>query len=259
MVGAMLLLLPAIGRAETLASADFSTYADGNLVGQNGWQQFQSPSTAPLQVTGGQVAWPGGSTANNQDAMLAFPQQIVQPLSGTTVLNYDMLVNVTAPSAGSPSYFAALNTLTGTATSGNFQNARIVASGTTGGFVFGARVNGQSGYPFAFGTSVLDVGTDYALRAEINMVAGNANDFIRLFVGPDFDNLSLYATAAYGSGTVNDPLFGAMLISQFGSGSVSEPGVAISTMSVTLVPEPSAMMLAGLGGLVVVGRMLRRR
>jgi len=155
---------------------------------------------------------------------------------------------------------AALNTLTGTTTSSNFANARITAQATTGGFLFGARVNGQSGYPFAFGTDVLDIGTDYALRAEINMVAGNANDFIRLFVGPDFDSLSLYATAGYsGSGIVSDPLFGAMLISQFGSATVFEPGVSIASMSVSVVPEHSALALACLGGGAAAGVGISRR
>lgn len=203
-----LLLAPLAAKAETLASADFSTYTDGNLVGQNGWAQYQSQTTLPLQVTAGQVSWPGGATVNNQDAFLAFPEQVIQPLTGTTVLTWDTVINVTAPSASNPSYFMALNTLTTSTTSGNFQNARLAAQASGAGYVFGARVNGQSGYPFAFGTDVLNIDEDYALRAEIHMVAGNANDFINLYVGPDFDNLTLYATAGYTSGTVNDPLYG---------------------------------------------------
>lgn len=181
--------------------------------------------------------------------MLAFSEQITQPLEGTTILNFDLRLSVS--SAGdNPSYFAALNTLTTTATSGNFQNARLVARSSGSGFTFGARVNGQGGYPFAYGTEELAFGTVYALRAEIHMVAGNANDFINLYVGSDFSSLSLYATAAYGSGSVSDPLFGAMLISQFGSATTFESGVSIRSMSVTLVPAPGAIALLGMGGLV---------
>jgi hypothetical protein len=89
------------------------------------------------------------------------------------------------------------------------------------------------------------------------MVAGNANDFIDLYVGPDFSNLSFYAKAQYsGSGTVNDPEFGAMLISQFGSGSVSEPGVSISSMSVS-VPEPGTVWIALTSGLLLLRRRSR--
>lgn len=253
------LLAPPSARAQSaLASADFSTFADGDLVGQNGWQQYQIQATAPLTVASGRVAWPGGATANNQDAFLPFASQVTQPVSGTTVLTWDTTLRVTAPSASNPSYFAALNTLTTSSTSGNFQNARLAALAQGAGFVFGARVNGQSGYPFAYGTTELTIGQDYALRAEINMVAGNANDFINLYVGPDFDNLSLYATAGYGgSGTVSDPEFGAILISQFGSATTFEPGVSIASTSV--VPEPSSLA-AGLIGLgVLAARFGRRR
>ena len=100
------------------------------------------------------------------------------------------------------------------------------------------------------GATELAFGTRYALRAEIHMVAGNANDFINLSVGSDFNSLALYATAAYsGSGTVADPLFGAMLLSQFGSGSTFESGISVESMSVTLVPAPAGLVAFGLLGL----------
>jgi hypothetical protein len=252
-------LAPTLVRAQALASADFSAYADGALVEQEGWQQYQTQTTLPLTVAGGRVGWAGGATVNNQDAFLPFPEQITQPASGSTVLNFDLFLNVSAPSASSPSYFAALNTLTASTTSGNFQNARLVALAQESGFVFGARVNGQSGYPFVYGTNVLTIGEDYALRAEINMVAGNANDFINLYVGPDFDNLSLYATAGYTTGTVSDPLFGAILLSQFGSASVAEAGVSIASVGVSVVPEPGTVALLTLSGLGFAAYRLRRR
>lgn len=246
-------------QGETIVSANFSSYTNGALVGQNGWQQYQTQTTLPLTVSGGAVSWVGGSTVNNQDAFLAFPQQYNQPAVGdpTQILNFDILLSITAAPSLNPSYFAALNTLTTSSTTNNFQNARLVAQASGSGYVFGARVNGQSGYPFAYGTDVLDFGVDYALRAEIHMVAGNANDFINLYVGPDFNNLTLYATAAYGSGTVSDPSFGAMLISQFGSATVGEPGVSIKSMSVSAVPEPTSAGLLALTG--IVGMALRRR
>jgi len=80
------------------------------------------------------------------------------------------------------------------------------------------------------------------------MVAGNANDFINLYVGPDFDNLALYATAGYTSGTVSDPLFGAILLSQFGSVSTAEAGVSIESVGVSVVPEPGTYALLALAG-----------
>lgn len=246
-------LLATSASGQTLPSADFSAYTDGALVGQNGWQQYGGSVLRPLTVSGGAVSWAGGNTDDGQDAVLVFGSQIAQPESGTTILNYDLTLRVSAAGA-SPSYFAALNTLTTTTPSGNFQNARIAARATGAGFQFGARVNGQGGYPYAYGTE-LTYNQTYALRAEIGMVAGNANDFINLYVGPDFNNLSLYATAVYsGTGTVGDPLFGGMLISQFGSPSVNESGVSISSMAVSLVPEPSSAALFALGALVLAAR-----
>jgi hypothetical protein len=251
------LLLPAVPlKANLLAFAEFSTFANGDLVGQNSWQAYGSATVDPIQVSGGLVGWAGGRTYDSQDAVLVFPQQVTQPAEGTTILHYDLKLSVSAAGAN-PSYFAALNTLTSTDTSGNFQNARLVARTLDDGFQFGARVNGQGGYPFAYGTDKLSFNTDYALRAEIFMVAGNANDYINLYIGPDFDNLSLYATAVYGTGTVADPLYGGIILSQFGSSTVNESGVSFSSVSVTLVPEPSAY--AALLGLAALAWFARRR
>jgi hypothetical protein len=244
--------------AQTLVSADFSTYSDGALVGQNGWDRYAANTDRPLTVASGAVTWVGGNATDGQDAALGFAEQIAQPLSGTTLLNYDLVLSVSAAGAN-PAYFAALNTLTVTNTSGNFQNARLVARSEGAGFVFGTRVNGQGGYPFVYGTNELTFGVSYALRAEISMVAGNANDFISLYVGPDFDNLSLQAIAAYTSGSVTDPLYGGMLLSQFGSGSINEAGISVQEMSVTMVPEPSTYALLAGGALMMGAGWLRRR
>jgi len=253
--GVSVLACAAAANATVLASADFSTYANGALVGQFGWQQYNISSTSPFQVSGGKVSWLGnGSTAsNNQDAMLAFTQQITQPTEGTTVLNFDMVLSV-ATAGASPSYFAALNTTTGTGTGGNFQNVRMVAKSQGAGFVFGTRVNGQSGYPFGYGTQELAFGQTYALRAQVNLVAGNANDFINLYVGSDFNSLSLYGTAGYTTGTVADISLGAMLLSQFSSSSAFGSDVSVSSMSVSVVPAPGAAALLGLAGLIATRR-----
>ena len=251
-VGLSTFALGASAQAQTLASANFSSYANGNLVGQGGWLQYNTPTTAPIQVVNGAVTWAGNgnpaSQVNNQDAMLSFGQVISQPASGTTVLNFDMLLSISSAGA-SPSYFAALNGLDSTVTSGNFQNVRMVAQASGSGFVFGTRVNGQTGYPFAYGTSVLNFNQVYALRAEVNMVAGNANDFINLYVGSSFSSLSLYGTAGYTTGTVTDITVGAMLLSQFASSTAFESGVSIQSMSVSIVPAPGAVALLGLAGL----------
>jgi autotransporter-associated beta strand protein len=222
-----------------LGSAAFSTYPDGALVGTSGWQQYLSPSTNPLQVNAGAVSWSGGAaSADHQDAMLPFEQLVMPPLSGTSVITYDLLMNVASANAGTPSYFAALNALTDNAATNNFQNARLAVTASGTGFLFGARVNGQAGYPYRFGTTVLSLNQDYALRAEIHQVAGNANDLIKLYVGPNFSTLSLYATAGYSSGAVTDPTYGAMLLSQFSG--VNAVGSTLSVKSLAASYSPTA-------------------
>ncbi len=257
----LLTLVHFTAQGQQLISVDFSSYSDGNLAGQNGWQQYQTQTTVPITVTSGRIGWTGnGNTVvNNQDVMLAFGSQVAQPTTGTTTLIWDTLLQVSSAGAA-PSYFAALNTLTGTSTSGNFQNARLAAQSSGSGFVFGARVNGQSGYPFAYGTSVLNFNQDYLLRAEVDLLAGNANDTIRLYVGSNASDLELHATASYSSGTVSDPLYGAVLLSQFASASAFESGVSIASISITQVPEPSssALMALGMAGLFGLRAMRRK-
>jgi hypothetical protein len=246
----------ATSQAQVLASADFTTYSPGALVGQDGWGQFGTASGRPLTVESGAVTWTGGNTTSGQDAFLPFTSQITQPISGTTILHFDLTVSVSS-TGSNPSYFAALNTRTDSTTSGNFQNARLVARAQDTGFVFGARVNGQSGYPFAYGTTVLDFDTSYAVRAEINLVEGNANDVIYLYVGNDFSSLTLHSVSEYSSGTVSDPSYGAIILAQFGSASINESGVSISNVSVTVVPEPSTY--AAFLGLMALGVVAYRR
>ncbi|MFM1823609.1 MAG: hypothetical protein RI967_1875 [Planctomycetota bacterium] len=243
--------LASAASASVLVSADFSTYADGALVGQNGWAQYNTQSTAPISVSGGRVQWAGnGNTAvNNQDAVLSFASQITQPLSGETVLHFDIMMSI-ASAGAAPSYFAALNQNTGSATAGNFQNVRLAVQASGTGFVFGSRLNGQTGYPFGYGSSALNFNQMYALRAEVHLVAGNANDYINLYVGDSFANLALHATAGYTTGTVADISVGGMLLSQFASSTAFESGVSISSMSVSLVPAPGAVALVALAGLV---------
>ncbi len=258
-----------------IVSSDFSTFTNGNLVGQNGWTQFNAPATAPIQVAGGKVTWAGGATVDNQDAFLPLGTIINQPASGTTVVYVATQLSVFTAGAN-PTYFAALNqNQTASSASSNFQNARLVAKDNPGDgtFDFGSRMNGQTGYPFVYGNAGLTYGATYNLVARISMVSGNANDVIDLFVteaSQPFDFVAAYSTSAYTSGTVADPSFGGLLLSQFGSGTVNQSGVAINKVMVTsdlaevqafvvtAIPEPSTY--AALAGAVAfAGVTLSRR
>ena len=219
----------------TLVDANFATFTSGALVGQNNWVQYNTASTIPLVVANGKITFDGNRTTDDQDAMQLFSSVIPQPTTGVTTLNFDIVLSVaSAGNTTTPSYFLALNTLNTTVTTNNFQNARIAAIQNSDGYVFGGRVNGQTGYPFSYGTTKLTFNTTYALRAVIKMVAGNANDTLKLYVGPDFSNLSLHSTCAFTStGTATDPTYGAALISQFGSATSIESGISVSSIKVT--------------------------
>jgi len=221
----------------TLVDANFATFNNDALVGQNGWQQYNIASTEPLMVNSGAVIIAGSRLVDNQDAVYPFASVIQQPASGTTIVYIDAVLTVSSAGISNPSYFLALNGLTTTTSTGNFQSARLAAIQNADGFVFGTRVTGQTGYPYAYGMTKLSFGSKYAVRLAIEMNAGNANDIVKLYVGTSFNNLQLQSTAAYNTGTVADPTFGGILISQYGSATVPEAGAAIESVKVYTVSE----------------------
>ncbi len=226
-----MMAVPAFASAQVLAEANFATYTqDVELVGQNGWLQVGTTVNAgPLFVSNGVVAIPGGIATNNQDAYLPFTETILPPLEGVTTLHFEGQVNITSAGAN-PSYFVALR-------GGTFDNARIAAkvneAGT--GYTLGVRVTGQSGFPFVYGTQQFTYGEQTYFRAVVRMVAGTQNDEIDLYAGTSPTNMTLQASSRYTSGSGTDPGdYNAMVISQFGSATVNQAGVAISNLKASI-------------------------
>lgn len=253
--------LPTPAWATLLLSENFSSYASGNLVGQNGWTQLAAASNLPLQVSGGKVVIPGGQSADNQDAWKDNSAGVIpRPASGTTSIYYGLDLTVqSAPALGvggvtAPSYFAAL--YNGADASG-FANERLTAqdnsSNVSGTYLLGARITGQSGDPFTYGTTPLTYGTLYNVVVEADMVAptGN-NDTLEIFV-----NGSPYLSHTIGA-TASDPTgMGSFVISQFASASVGNVGATIGAVRMADnyteaagVPEPSTILS---GSLVLLG------
>jgi hypothetical protein len=272
LAGALALAVAASASAFTLF-VDFGSYSDGNLVGQNGWQQLGTVDSNPLQVQNGRVIFPPGATVSNQDAVLDFPSLINAPTNVGETKTFYFGTRVTITEAGAnPSYFAALNIFQGTATTGgNFANARLAArSLTETSFEFGVRVTGQAGYPYVYG-GALAFGTEYVLVARVNLVAGPQNDTIDLFVfnpGATLDFSSVYATSSYTSGAGTDPAsYGAVVLSQFASATVQQPVGSLSGLVITdnigdlgmfvAIPEPSTY--AALFGAIALGLALWHR
>lgn len=270
LVGAVAMIAASsVAQAANYFAEDFSTYAAGNLVGQNGWAQLGASTTVPLQVTAGQVVIPGGAIVDNQDAYKSLgTTAIPAPASGTTSVFFALQLNV-ASAGTSPSYFAALYTSNDGTTTGQFANERLVAKDLGGGqFAFGGRVTGQAGYPFVYG-SALNYGQTYVLVAEADMVSGTgANDTLKLFVNPSSTDLASqtpYAISSFTSGTGTDPTqLGSLVISQFGSATVNQSGLTIDKALagdsfgtvVSAVPEPAAL---GMLGIATAALATRRR
>lgn len=225
-----LMASPAALSAQTLAEAIFANYQQGvELVGQNGWVQVSTVNAGPLFVSNGVVAMPGGIATNNQDAYLPFTETILPPVEGMTTLHFEGQFNVTSAGAA-PSYFLALR-------GGTFDNARIAAkvnaAGT--GYTLGVRVTGQSGFPFVYGTQEFNYGEQTYFRAVVRMVAGTQNDVIELYAGTSPTNMTLQSTSMYTTGSGTDPGdYNAIVISQFGSATVNQSGVAISNLKVSI-------------------------
>jgi hypothetical protein len=260
----MVVSLADCARATLLLSENFSSYASGNLVGQNNWTQLGAAATLPLQVTSGKVVIPGAqAAADNQDAWNNLSAVIPPPGAGTTSTFYGLDLTVqSAPVIGgsitAPSYFAALYNAASPGGAGNFANERLTAqdnsANAAGTYLLGARITGQGTDPFTYGTTALSYNTLYNVVVQADMVAGAANDTLEVFV-----NGSLYLSHPIGAGATDPTGMGAFVISQFASATVGNVGATIGGVRVAdnyaqaAVPEPSTMILMLMSGLALVG------
>ncbi len=246
--------------------ADFSSFAAGNLVGQDGWAQAGTAATLPLQVSGGRVVLPGlaVSSGDNQDARRTFTP--ITSVDGESVyLGVTINVNsVLAPntSTSGSSFLLALNTTD----VGAFTNLRVVTrQGTAPNtFQFGIRSTGQSGNVFTFGGD-LPLNSDLNLLLAWDFFAGAQNDEIAAWVNPSANDRGSnipYVTGAQGNLTGDAPGFGGLQFSQFTNATTTQTGATIGRAIVattfeeaqSYVPTPGAAVLLGLGGLVAARR-----
>lgn len=164
---------------------DFGSYANGNLVGQNGWVQVGSNSANPIQVTAGQVYLPGFNSNTSQDASLSFTGLNAVP-GQTAYYGLNLLV----PSGGSngagftAAYFTGLFS-----TSTTFVNARMsVRNIDNNEYSFAGRPTGQGSNPWEDTDVILPFGLQ-----EVTLLMGytfhdpldpNSADIMRIWVNP---------------------------------------------------------------------------
>ena len=202
---------------------DFSTFAPGNLVGQSNWVQRVTVSTLPLQVGGGKVAIPFGQSVDNQDAYKNF-----SATNGTVF--YGLTLTITnAPTNNTPSYFTALYTSNNATGFANYRlSAKDNGSGTC---VLAARITGETGDPFTFGTTGLNYGTQYRVIVE----ADSGGTVLKVFVDPTSTNLAaqtLNVSNYIGTGTAPTQV-GSFVISQFVNGTTPNVGARIGKVVVS--------------------------
>ncbi|HXI72712.1 MAG TPA: hypothetical protein VNN22_20425 [Verrucomicrobiae bacterium] len=201
---------------------DFSTFPAGNLVGQKAWAQALASSSLPQKISGGRLVVPSPQSGDNQDAYKNFTVT-----SATLFYGMTLIVN-NAPTGASPSYFAALYSGNN---AGGFANFRLTAKDNGAGtFVLGARITGQAGDPYTFGSIGLQYGTQHRVIVE----ADSAGSVMKIFVdppSPDLPDQTPYLVHYIGSGTP-PAQSGSFVFSQFNSASAPVVGFTVGKIVV---------------------------
>lgn len=158
------------GFAVSLLEQDFATFNTGNLVTQGNWTQIGSAATPSLTIANGTI-----QLANSgQDAGVSF----TSTNSGSLYLGLKLRVT-SANTAGD--YFTCFNT----SASGTSYTGRVFAKKGTGTnkFLLGLQI-GASNSTVAYGSTELDMSTEYVLILKYNFVSGALNDTAAIYVNP---------------------------------------------------------------------------
>jgi hypothetical protein len=216
---------------------DFSTFNEGDLVGQGNWLQHGLINTLPIQISGGKLTWPSDQQSDNQDAVRAFPT------STSNSVFWGMNVTFTNVPLGGVSFIGGLTTSNqgtitaqGTLIGNSFLNYRWgVTNFGTGFIAIMARTTGLGATPFIIGPATLVTGTQYRVIIQTDPLGSNTT----VYVNPTNSNLSgqspylVAAPTGTLTGTQPGVTVGAVMMSQFGSITVKSPGIAVSKMCVS--------------------------
>ena len=239
---------------------DFSTYTNGNLVGQGPWLQTSTSATTPVQVNGGSAIL--GTSGQDVYAPLTSPILITDGSSfyiGATV-------NITSAQSGGD-YFLHFTPTVGN--SSIFSERLFVKSSSTG-FVFG--YDGSSGGTVNYGSTVLSLNTTYNIVMSYTGVSGLTNDTFSLYVNPTDTstegNNTAYLISGYIGTSAESTNVAAINLRQ--GSTTSAPSVIVDALSVGTtfaevapmiapVPEPSTLAMTALGGVACLVAIRRRR
>ena len=248
-----LMFASAAQTATTVFSSDFSTgYTNGNLVGQNGWNQTSTNIPNVFQtVSNGVVVLPSGATG--QDTWNAFSSAVSTTNAGNYLLT---TINFSLTNAANTTgdYFFHLSSPTNTTTT-FFQ--RLYSRSAVGGFELG--INGASAATsVAWGSTVLSLNTSYQAVIKWDFVSGATNDTLSLYLNPTnpiITNNTVFASTNF---TTTEPTTVAAANLRIG-GTATTPGVLVDSIEVRVVPEPSTYAMLVLAGAGFAGYVIRRR
>lgn len=252
--------------ASIVFSDNFDSYVNGNLagtsqdaLGQGTWRQTSTANATPIQVANGAIAL--GSSG----------QDVYSPLTTPTILSdgqsiyFSLAINVSAAQSGGDYFFH----FTPNAGNSSLFYSRLFIKSVTGGFELGwLGTSGGTGLP-TYGTTVLSLNTSYQVVMAYNYSATSpTNSTGAVFVNPTDPNIGnniAYLTANWL--TTATPDTNSIAAVNFRQGSASSAAtltvdnlvVATSFSDVVTVPEPSTLVLAGLGGLACLCALRRKR
>lgn len=246
-------LAPAL-HAEVNLLETFSSYSNGDLVGQGSWAQTGATTNAPIQAINGVAS------------LATTGQDVYKPLtSGLTLSDgssfYIGATIKVATAAAGGDYFLHFTPAAGDS---SLFYARTFIRSSGSGFQLGYLETSGSGGSVNYGTTEFSFNTDYRIVLAYNRVAGTVNDTANLYVNPadgqnQGNNIALVSDTW--TSVSAEPVGVAAVNLRQGSAAnaasltVDDLVVATTFAEAVTVPEPTAASLLALAG----GAWLLRR
>lgn len=253
-------------QAASVFSDDFNSYTTGNLVGQGNWLQTGATATSPVQVNASTKVALGTS---GQDVYSAMPGGPLTFADGTSFY-VGLTLNVSAAQA-TGDYFLHYTPTVGD-TSLFFDRLFVRASGA--GYTLGWLATSGTGSGVLYGSTVLNLSTDYRVVLAYHAEAGTQNDTSAIYVDPFTDtsvelNNTPYASFAWNGGTVSAENHTVAAINLRQGTAANSATLTVDDLNASLafgdvttytavVPEPQSLTILVAFGLVG-WRLLRRR
>ncbi len=253
-----LLLMPVVAlaavqkvNAAILYSTDFNApaYADGPLIGQDGWAITGASVVSPIAVANTGSNGNVSLTTTGQDVNRTFTADAV---ASSIFLTTDIFVTAVQATGD---YFIHL----GDGGTSNFYG-RIYARASAGGFQLA--MGTSSGATVNYGAD-LSLNTQYSILARYDSVAGAGNDTGALFVNPlnPFGLGDTAYIAATNTGTDAASIAAISSVNLRQGTAANAPNVTLDNIrvaTITAVPEPSTFGLLGLFGVAFAARRRRK-